>query len=186
MSISQQSKPKSSPNKLGWKAAFDPRPTRVTSALQLDCFQLRFLWVASLQATTETAGTGFTLDLRTTKLAHPKNSQLKQINAYFQSCCKWPLELLWYRMTKAPTSCLFFFVLNLHSLFRPALSLHTTAGFMLRLRQLTFRLIIVVCDISKRIMRTKCDKNYFHVTPEHLTFTEAQTSGTRMLCSLCL
>lgn len=51
----------------------------------------------------------------------------------------------------------------------PALSLHTAAGFTLRLRQLTFRLIIVVCDISKRIMRMKCDKNYFHVTPEHLT-----------------
>lgn len=56
---------------------------------------------------------------------------------------------------------------------------------MLRLRQPTFRLIIVVCDISKRIMRMKCDKNYFHVTPEHLTSdrlarrsTEPQTSGT--------
>lgn len=70
MSISQQSKAKSSPNKLGSKAPFDPWPTVVTSALQLDCFQLRFLWVASLQATAETAGTGFTRDLRTTKLVH--------------------------------------------------------------------------------------------------------------------
>lgn len=96
MSISQQSKPKSSPNKLGWKASFDPRPTVVTSALQLDCFQLRFLWVASLQATTETAGTGFTWDLRTTKLTHKKKS-------YCQSCCKQPLELLWYRMTQTLT-----------------------------------------------------------------------------------
>lgn len=102
MSISQQSKPESSPNKLGWKAAFDPRPTGVTSALQLDCFQLRFLWVASLQAATETAGTGFTRDLRTTKLAHGKNSQLNQI--IFRVVASSPLELLWYRMTKSSNS----------------------------------------------------------------------------------
>lgn len=53
------------------------------------------------------------------------------------------------------------------------LSLHTIAGacrsFTPRLRRATFHLIIVVSDVSKRIMRMKCDKNYFHVTSEHLT-----------------
>lgn len=68
MSISQQSKPESSPNKLGWKEAFDPRPTWVTSALQLDCFQLRFLWVASLQAKSEAASAGFTRGFKNRKV----------------------------------------------------------------------------------------------------------------------
>lgn len=79
---------------------------------------------------------------------------------------------------------------NAGCLLGPVPSFHTAASFTRRPRQLAFRLIIVVCDISKRIMRMKCDKNYFHVTPEHLTSdrlarrsTEAQTSGTRMLCS---
>lgn len=108
MSISQQSKPKSSPNKLGWKAAFDPLPTIVTSALQLDCFQLRFLWVASLQATTENAGTGFTWDLRTTKLVHEKKKKLlakpnrqlfsAQLQSSSSSCC----DTLWQKLR---TSC---------------------------------------------------------------------------------
>ena len=40
--------------------------------------------MASLQATTETAGTGLTRDLRTTKLAHfEKNSQAKQNRRLF-------------------------------------------------------------------------------------------------------
>lgn len=74
---------------------------------------------------------------------------------------------------------------NIRRLLRLLLSCHTATSFMWRLQPLTFRLIIVVCDISKRIMRMKCDKNYFHVTPEHLTSdglvrrsTGARTSGT--------
>lgn len=45
----------------------------------------------------------------------------------------------------------------------------TSSRLMPRLQQPTFHLIIAVWDISKRIMRMKCDKNYFHVTVEHLT-----------------
>lgn len=50
--------------------------------------------------------------------------------------------------------------------------------------QLTFPLIIVVCDISKRIRRMKCDKNYFHVTPEHLTSDGPVQRSTRAQTSL--
>ena len=112
-------------------------------------------------------------------------SEKNQINAYFLSRCKQPpsscCDIEWQKAPTLVSLCCALVALS----GPPALSLHTAAGFTLRLRQLTFRLIIVVCDISKRIMRMKCDKNYFHVTPEHLTYdglvqrsTGAQTSGT--------
>lgn len=100
MSISQKGKAKSRPNKLGWKTAFHPRATAVTSALQLDCFQLSFLWVASLQAQTQPAGTGFTWDLNGSR----KKKKKKKISAkpnrqlWFSKYC---VQLQWYSVTKA-------------------------------------------------------------------------------------
>lgn len=65
-------------------------------------FSWGFLWVASLQATTETARAGFTRDLRAAKLALRKKLSAKPNKRLFsESLRAAALQLLWYRMTKS-------------------------------------------------------------------------------------
>lgn len=102
MSISQQSKPESGPNKLGWKAAFDPGPTGVTSALQLDCFQLRFSLGGFTSSYNWNCPSGIYSGFKSRKVGPPKKLSAKPNKRLFsESLRAAALQLLWYRMTKS-------------------------------------------------------------------------------------
>lgn len=128
-----------------------------TSALELDCFQLRFLWVASPSTYGwNTAAGAVGGGLATLKSGGKKNLWVKQN----KRCGSGLLLSLWYRVTKTPWK--WSVCVNVSTRFsgRRCHSEGPPAHW-----RRTFHLIIVVCDISKRITGMKCDKKLFSCDP---------------------
>lgn len=154
MSISQQSKPKSSPNKLGWKVAFDPWAQRGDFSTSARLFSAEVSLGGFTSSYNWNCRNRIYWGFENHKVGPPEKLLANPNKRSFSESLR-AGDIGWQKLE--PNVSVLSALLSSRGSAVTSRRRSGGSSFTAWLRRRTFRLIIVVGDISKRIMRMKCD-----------------------------